>query len=114
MQKLWGIWTFCSGIPKPARKYPCQYLPGKLEGALSDNQERARKRKFEKVRLVEQHAGRTRGDARLDRWMQESILVQSSASDVDAAPANQTKEEQLLEQQGGRTRGDARLYRCTA
>ena len=87
-------------MPEPERKYPC-----KLEGALSDNQERARKRKFEKVRLVEQHGGRTRGDARLDRGMQESILVPSSASDVGAAPADWTKEEGLVEQQGGRTYG---------
>ena len=98
-------------MPEPERKYPCQYLPGKLEGALSDNQERARIRKFEKVRLVEQHGGRTRGDAQLDRGMQESILVPSSASDVSAAPVDRTKKVWLVEQQGGRTRGDARLDR---
>ena len=111
MQKLWAVRTFCSGMPEGTRKYPSQYLLGKLEGALSDNQERARNRMFEKVRLVEQHGGRTRGDARLDRGMQESILVPSSASDVGSAPADQNKEEQLLEQQGGRTCGDARLDR---
>ena len=98
-------------MPKPTRKYPCQYLPGKLEGALSDDQQRARKQKFEKVRLVEQHGGRTRGDARLDRGMQELILVPSSASDVGAAPADQTKEERLVEQQGECTRGDTRFDR---
>ena len=98
-------------MPERTRKYPSQYLLGKLEGALSDDQERARNRKFEKVRLVEQHRGCTRGDARLDRGMQETILVPSSASDVGAAPADQNKEEWLLEQQGGHTRGDARLDR---
>ena len=98
-------------MPERTRKYPSQYLLGKLEGALSDDQERARNRKFEKVRLVEQHRGCTRGDARLDRGMLETILVPSSASDVGAAPADQNKEERLLEQQGGHTRGDARLDR---
>ena len=36
-------------------------------------------------RLVEQRGGRTGGDARLDRGTQESILVLSSASDVNVA-----------------------------
>ena len=58
---------------------------------------------------MEQQGGRTRGDAQLDCGMQESIVVQSSASDVGAAPADQTKEEGLVEQQVGHTRGDAQL-----
>ena len=52
---------------------------------------------------MEQHGGRTHGDARLDRGMQESILVPSSVSDICTAPANQTREEELVEQHGGCT-----------
>ena len=98
MQKLSGVRTFYSGTPEPARKYPCQYLLGKLEGALSDKQERARKKKFEKVWLMEQQGGCTCGDAWLDLGMQETILVWNSASDVGATPADRTKMEQLVQQ----------------